>query len=122
MTGQGKEGGTSNRGFASMDEEKQREIASKGGKAAHEKGTAHEFTSEEAREAGSKGGKVAHEKGTAHEWTSEEARQAGKKGGEASHGGGRSSASSSESESGGPGFAGMDPEKQREIARKGGEH
>ncbi len=45
-------GDTSNRGFASMDPEKQREIASEGGKAAHEKGTAHEFTSEEAREAG----------------------------------------------------------------------
>ena len=53
-----KQGGkdTSNRGFASMNEEKQREIASKGGRAAHEKGTAHEFTSEEAREAGRKGG------------------------------------------------------------------
>ncbi|OHA15195.1 MAG: general stress protein [Candidatus Taylorbacteria bacterium RIFCSPLOWO2_02_FULL_43_11] len=48
----------SNRGFASMDEEEQRKIASKGGKAAHEKGTAHEFTSEEAREAGRKGGKA----------------------------------------------------------------
>lgn len=35
-----------------MDPEKQREIASEGGKTAHEKGTAHEFTSEEAREAG----------------------------------------------------------------------
>jgi len=44
------------RGFASMDPAKQREIASKGGKAAHAKGTAHEFTSEEAREAGRKGG------------------------------------------------------------------
>ena len=44
------------RGFASMDAAKQREIASKGGKAAHAKGTAHEFTSEEAREAGRKGG------------------------------------------------------------------
>ena len=52
----GNQGNTSNRGFASMDEEKQREIASKGGKAAHEKGTAHEFSSDEAREAGSKGG------------------------------------------------------------------
>ena len=51
-------GGTSERGFASMDEEKQREIASKGGKAAHEKGTAHEFTPEEAREAGRKGGET----------------------------------------------------------------
>jgi uncharacterized protein len=49
-------GNTSERGFASMDEEKQREIASKGGRAAHEKGTAHEFTPDEAREAGRKGG------------------------------------------------------------------
>lgn len=48
--------GKSKRGFASMDEERQREIASQGGKAAHEKGTAHEFDSEEAREAGRKGG------------------------------------------------------------------
>src|SRR6201995_1680156 len=46
----------SNRGFASMDQGKQREIASKGGKAAHAKGTAHEFDSGEAREAGRKGG------------------------------------------------------------------
>src|SRR6201995_5888019 len=46
----------SNRGFASMDREKQREIASKGGRAAHAKGTAHEFDSGEAREAGRKGG------------------------------------------------------------------
>src|SRR5690348_15366744 len=46
----------SNRGFASMDRGKQREIASKGGKAAHAKGTAHEFDSGEAREAGRKGG------------------------------------------------------------------
>ena len=44
------------RGFAAMDEAKQRQIASKGGKAAHEKGTAHEFTPEEARVAGKKGG------------------------------------------------------------------
>lgn len=48
-----KQSGTSNRGFASMDPERQREIASEGGKAAHEKGTAHEFTPEEARRAGS---------------------------------------------------------------------
>ena len=46
-------GGTRNRGFASMDPARQREIASQGGKAAHAKGTAHEFTSEEARRAGS---------------------------------------------------------------------
>ena len=47
---------TRNRGFASMNSERQREIARKGGKAAHEKGTAHEFTSDEARAAGRKGG------------------------------------------------------------------
>ena len=46
------------RGFASMSPEKQREIASKGGRAAHQKGTAHEWTSEEARQAGRKGGQV----------------------------------------------------------------
>ncbi|MES2178909.1 MAG: KGG domain-containing protein [Gemmatimonadota bacterium] len=48
--------GRSNRGFASMDRSKQREIASKGGRAAHQKGTAHEFDSGEARAAGRKGG------------------------------------------------------------------
>jgi uncharacterized protein len=46
-------GDTSNRGFASMDPQKQREIASEGGKAAHASGNAHEFDSEEARRAGS---------------------------------------------------------------------
>ena len=43
-----------------MDRAKQREIASKGGKAAHQKGTAHEWTSDEAREAGRKGGMASH--------------------------------------------------------------
>jgi len=51
---QSKDKGKSQRGFASMDKERQREIASEGGRAAHEKGTAHEFDSEEAREAGQK--------------------------------------------------------------------
>lgn len=46
------------RGFASMSPEKQREIASKGGRAAHLKGTAHEWTSDEARSAGRKGGQI----------------------------------------------------------------
>src|ERR1051326_1244675 len=57
-TGTGAGGGRtrSNRGFASMDRSKHREIGSKGGKAAHAKGTAHEFDSGEAREAGRKGG------------------------------------------------------------------
>jgi len=48
--------GKSRRGFASMDPARQREIASKGGRAAHEKGTAHEWSSDEARNAGRKGG------------------------------------------------------------------
>ena len=54
MSGTGK----SKRGFASMDVSRQREIASKGGRAAHQKGTAHEWTSDEARVAGRKGGEV----------------------------------------------------------------
>jgi uncharacterized protein len=48
------------RGFASMERNKQREIASKGGKAAHQQGSAHEWTSDEAREAGRKGGTASH--------------------------------------------------------------
>jgi len=51
-------GGPAKRGFAAMDENQQREIASKGGQAAHQKGTAHEFDSEEARRAGQKGGEA----------------------------------------------------------------
>ena len=60
--GTGEEGivAKEDRGFASMDRAKQREIASKGGKAAHQKGTAHEWTSEEARDAGRKGGIASH--------------------------------------------------------------
>jgi general stress protein YciG len=67
------------RGFAAMDQEKQREIASKGGKAAHEKGTAHEFTPEEAREAGRKGGETVSQ-------NREHMAAIGRKGGESSHG------------------------------------
>ena len=54
MSGSGK----SKRGFASKDANRQREIASKGGRAAHAKGTAHEWSSDEARVAGRKGGEV----------------------------------------------------------------
>jgi len=50
--------GPAKRGFAAMDQNQQREIASKGGQAAHQKGTAHEFDSEEARRAGQKGGEA----------------------------------------------------------------
>ena len=49
---------TRRRGFASMDEEKQRAIAAKGGRAAHASGNAHEFSSAEARVAGRKGGEA----------------------------------------------------------------
>ena len=59
-TGGGSNVAKEDRGFASMDRAKQREIASKGGKAAHQKGTAHEWTSEEARDAGRKGGIASH--------------------------------------------------------------
>jgi general stress protein YciG len=54
----GSEAPRSRRGFAAMSAERQREIASKGGRAAHEKGTAHEFSANEAREAGRKGGQA----------------------------------------------------------------
>lgn len=50
--------GSSNRGFAAMSPEKQKEIASEGGRAAHKQGVAHEWTSEEARMAGRKGGQT----------------------------------------------------------------
>jgi uncharacterized protein len=99
----GTSSGTSRRGFASMDDEKQRQIASMGGKAAHEKGTAHEFNSEEARAAG----RAAHQKGTAHEFDSEEARAAGRKGGKAAHLRGTAHE--------------FDSEEARAAGRKGGE-
>src|SRR5438045_2513720 len=52
--------GRSNRGFASMNPQKQKEIASLGGRAAHKMGVAHEWSSEEARAAGRKGGQNSH--------------------------------------------------------------
>jgi general stress protein YciG len=64
------------RGFGAMDREKQREIASRGGKAAHAQGRAHEFTSEEARDAGRKGGEAISR-------DLEHMAEIGKKGGEA---------------------------------------
>ena len=50
------------RGFASMNPDRQREIASKGGKVAHEKGRAHQWSRDEAREAGRKGGLATHQR------------------------------------------------------------
>ncbi|MFO0416850.1 MAG: KGG domain-containing protein [Pseudomonadota bacterium] len=58
MTEESKKAEKKPRGFAAMDPEKQREIARKGGRIAHLRGNAHEFTSEEAREAGRKGGQA----------------------------------------------------------------
>ena len=55
--GQSRKGKKGGQGFASMNSDELKQVASKGGKAAHKKGTAHEFTSEEARAAGRKGGR-----------------------------------------------------------------
>jgi general stress protein YciG len=57
-TSNNRRNGSSNRGFAAMSPEKQREIASEGGRAAHQQGVAHEWNSEEARLAGRKGGQT----------------------------------------------------------------
>jgi uncharacterized protein len=70
------------RGFAALDPEARRRLGSKGGRTAHERGTANKFTSESASLAGRK----PHENGTAHKWTSAEAREAGRKGGSALRG------------------------------------
>lgn len=78
----------SNRGFAAMDAAKQREIASKGGRAAHAQGTAHEFSPEEAREAGRKGGQAVSR-------DREHMSAIGRKGGEARGAARRNSGSSS---------------------------
>ena len=73
---QSNQSGSSERGFAAMDPEQQREIASQGGRAAHESGNAHEFDSEEARRAGQKGGEAVSE-------DREHMAEIGRKGGEA---------------------------------------
>jgi uncharacterized protein len=72
--------GTSRRGFASMDQQRQREIASKGGRAAHAQGRAHEFSADEARAAGRKGGQEVSRNRT-------HMSEIGRKGGAASRGG-----------------------------------
>ncbi|MDB5960468.1 MAG: hypothetical protein JWP59_1762 [Massilia sp.] len=80
----GSQGSTKNRGFASMDPARQREIASEGGKAAHQKGTAHEFTSEEARRAGS----MSHGNRQSSETSTRGGSSSGSGGGKGSAGGG----------------------------------
>jgi hypothetical protein len=83
-----KQSDTSKRGFASMDPQQQREIASEGGRAAHEKGTAHEFTSEEARRAGSQSHKNdGNRQSASHTSADQGARQGGKEGSGSKSGG-----------------------------------
>ena len=108
---QGQQGG--GRGFAGMDPERQREIAAEGGRAAHASGNAHEFNSREAREAGSH----SHDGGQQSQQGGSRGQQGGGQGGreQQSQGGG-----SQGQQGGGRGFAGMDPERQREIAAEGG--
>ena len=97
-------GGKSKRGFASMDANRQREIASKGGRAAHAKGTAHEWSSDQARVAGQKGA-VAVSRDRAH------SAAIGREGGES-----RSRASRAARQGGGV----SDREMSRPVSREGG--
>ncbi len=68
---------TKTRGFAQMSKERQKEIASRGGKAAHAKGTAHTFSSDEARQAGKKGGQAPRKKAVRTSKVTESTTQAG---------------------------------------------
>jgi general stress protein YciG len=118
------------RGFAAMDPERQREIASKGGRAAHESGHAHEWDSEEASEAAqlSHGERSAfhHETAAHHHTQAGRYRASGEHGradlhAEAARRHGRSADEWGERASRqNRGFAAMDPERQREIAAMGG--
>ncbi|MBI2387999.1 MAG: stress-induced protein [Deltaproteobacteria bacterium] len=64
------------RGFAALTPEQRRALGSKGGRTAHQRGTANKFTSESASSAG----RIPHERGTAFRWTSDQARAAARKG------------------------------------------
>jgi|ERR1019366_6569881 general stress protein YciG len=127
----------SNRGFAAMDPEEQRRIASKGGRAAHESGHAHEWNSGEAAEAGRRGGLASHGERAAfhhesaahhhaqaaryrasgeHDRADLHAEHARHHGREADEAGDRARANASANDRG---FAAMDPERQREVASDG---
>ena len=108
MSGSGK----SKRGFASMDANRQREIASKGGRAAHAKGTAHEWTSDEARVAGRKGGEVVS-RDRAH------MAAIGREGGESRGAKNRGRQGSVATGSGSSGAAYSDRESPVEVSREG---
>jgi len=101
--GNNQSGDTSNRGFASMDPARQREIASEGGRAAHASGNAHEFTSEEARKAGS----MSHK--------NDGNRQSGSQG---SGGGGGSGGGNNAGSGGGSGTRGGTPEQHAQAGRQ----
>jgi len=75
MASTNEKGESRGRGFAGMDRERQRQISSQGGKAAHQKGTAHEFDSNEAREAGRKGGMVSGGRRRAREQAAQQSRR-----------------------------------------------
>ena len=75
MASTNEKGESRGRGFAGMDRERQRQISSQGGKAAHQKGTAHEFDSNEAREAGRKGGMVGGGRRRAREQANQQSRR-----------------------------------------------
>lgn len=96
MASTNEKGESRGRGFAGMDPERQRQISSQGGKAAHQKGTAHEFDSNEAREAGRKGGMVSGGRRRAREQAAQQSRPEASERGEGSE---RESESESESES-----------------------
>ena len=104
---QGSSGDTSNRGFASMDPERQREIAAEGGRAAHEKGTAHEFTSEEARRAGS----MSHK----NDGNQQSGSGGGQGGGQGGNQGGKGGQGGNQ---GGSGTRGGTPEQHAEAGRQ----
>ena len=106
-----RESRTRARGFASMDREKQREIARKGGRAAHEKGTAHQFTSDEARAAGRKGGERVSS-------NRDHMSRIGRLGGKSSAGR-RSQMASERSEKSGPEAAPLDRGDRREFSQPG---
>jgi general stress protein YciG len=105
--------GTSRRGFASMDESRQRAIASEGGRAAHARGTAHEFTSEEAREAGRKGGEAVSQ-------NREHMAEIGRRGGEARGNAHRKAAAAARGETGGGEEEVRRPERQTNDRRESG--
>jgi len=111
---------TSNRGFASMDEKKQRDIASKGGQAS---GGNFANDPERAAEAGRRGGQSVPAEERSFSKDHELAAEAGRKGGEHSHGGHTSgSQQGRQGHQGGPGNFAEDRERASEAGRKGGEH